>query len=160
MIRLASHGGFIAHNTDCLKDDAVDGDVHTVLDLDFIADFDVVHVDDCLLRVSKYGNSFGGFGKGLLLQELLFLTVVGPGSNQGYNGNSNENTETLDPSMSEVVGIGEGHVDDNLDDGADDQKLKHEIVEGLIKQNAESSPPWWRLEVGTESVLTGLQTVG
>ena len=95
--------------------------------------------------------SFGGFSKGLLLQELLLLTVVGPGSNQGHNGNSNKNTETLDPSVSKVVCIGKGHVNHNLDNGADDQKLEHEIVEGLVKQNTESSPLWWRLEVGTET---------
>ena len=103
--------------------------------------------------------SFGGFSKGLLLQELLLLTVVGPGSNQGYNGNSNENTETFDPSMGEVVSIGKRHINHNLDNGADDQKLEHEIVEGLVKQNAEASPRWWRLKVGTESGFTVMQTV-
>ena len=111
-------------------------------------------------RKENMTYSFGGFSKGLLLQELLLLTVVGPGSNQGHNGNSNKNTETLDPSVSKVVCIGKGHVNHNLDNGADDQKLEHEIVEGLVKQNTESSPLWWRLEVGTESRLTGAQTVG
>jgi len=160
VIGLTSHGGFIAQNTGCLKDDTVDWDVHTIFDFDFITDFDVVFVDNTFLRVSKYGNSFGGFSKGLLLQELLLLTVVRPGSNQGYNGDSNKNTETLDPSVSEIVGVGKRHINDNLNDGADDQKLKHEIVESLPKQDTESSPRWWRLEVGTESFFTSLQTVG
>ena len=104
--------------------------------------------------------SFGGFSKGLLLQELLLLTVVGPGSNQGHNGNSNKNTETLDPSVSKVVCIGKGHVNHNLDNGADDQKLKHEIVERLIKQGKEPSSLRWSLVVGTESHFTLRQTVG
>jgi len=56
MVRFSSHGGFVAQNTDRLKDDAVHGDVHTVFDLDFITDFDVVFVDGSFFVISKYDN--------------------------------------------------------------------------------------------------------
>ena len=56
VIRLTSHGSFITQHTDGLKDDTVDWNVHTVLNLDLVTNLDVVLVDDLLLGVSKNGN--------------------------------------------------------------------------------------------------------
>lgn len=91
VIRFSSHGGFVTQNTDSLKDDAVDWYVHTVFDLDFITDLDVVFVEDLFLGVSKNSDlkfkikissrfsssKFNQFQKFRLLNNLdYFVTVI------------------------------------------------------------------------------------
>jgi len=48
VIRLSSHGSLISHHTNSFKDDAIDGDVHSISDFDQITDLDKVSVERLL----------------------------------------------------------------------------------------------------------------
>jgi len=48
VIRLSSHGSLISHHTNSFKDDAIDGDVHSISDFDQITDLDKVSMERLL----------------------------------------------------------------------------------------------------------------
>jgi len=65
-----------------LKNQTIDGDIHTILDLDDISNLDVFLMKDFFLTISLEGNNFADLGDGLLLEELALFLVVGTGSDK------------------------------------------------------------------------------
>jgi len=84
MVRLSSHCRLIGH-AGSLNKNAINWNVHAVLDLDDISDLDKTLVDVFLLSISDDVDDFGSFGLLLLLKELLLLVVVTPSGEQRHN---------------------------------------------------------------------------
>jgi len=58
------------------------------------------------------------------------------------------------------VAFGEGHVDDDGEDSANNEDLKHDILEGVPDQLPEASSLWEIFLVITKSNGSGLESVG
>lgn len=157
VIRLTRHRRLIDQDSAGFNTNSIDRDVHTIDDLDQVSNLEVVSVNNLLFSLSSdsYNLTVKLFAE--LGEELSLFLVVRDGSDEGYDGHSNENGETFDPSSFLVLLVSEDHLNNDGEEGANKEDLKHEVLERHQDQLAEGSSGRSLLLVVSKGQVPGVE---
>jgi len=111
-----------------LHDDTVDGNGHTILNVNDITNVEVVVVDNFDVSLAEDRADVLLLGLCAGLDELDLFLPVDKGADAGYEHHSDHNSSALNPCVFSFIGAGEDHVEYNRKDRGEDEDLKHEVV--------------------------------
>jgi len=119
--------------------------------LNEVTDDDVTNMNLDLLTIAKASNEFAVLVQGVQLEELFFLCVIVVRADHHDDENGQKDSEALNPTSSALfIVIGEAGFEADVNHGADEKQLEHEIVNGLLEELPIGGALRRVLSVGTE----------